>query len=171
MAQMHHTSKGCSSNCFEALGWHKQLGPNDRQDAEDPGEYCYGGYHPVQIGDVFNRRYQVLSKLGWGYFATVWLCLDLRLGRQVAVKVLKSGPGFAQAGQDELTLLQCAGGFASRHFYSQKVVRLLDEFKVLSLTAGVQTSVWCWSCWALTSGGYCCAVGVLHCPGLSPNKF
>lgn len=37
-----------------------------------------GGYHPVRVGDVFNRRYKVLSKLGWGYFATVWLCVDLR---------------------------------------------------------------------------------------------
>uniref|UniRef100_A0A673CH04 non-specific serine/threonine protein kinase n=1 Tax=Sphaeramia orbicularis TaxID=375764 RepID=A0A673CH04_9TELE len=66
------------------------------------------GYHPVQIGDTFNRRYQVVSKLGWGYFSTVWLCLDLRLGRHVAVKVLKSGAGFTQAGHDELTLLRCS---------------------------------------------------------------
>ncbi|TKS77064.1 SRSF protein kinase 3 [Collichthys lucidus] len=65
------------------------------------------GYHPVQIGDTLNRRYQVVSKLGWGYFATVWLCLDLRLGLRVAVKVLKSGDGFTQAGQDELALLRC----------------------------------------------------------------
>lgn len=33
-----------------------------------------------------------------------WFC---RLGRHVAVKVLKSGAGFTQAGQDELTLLRC----------------------------------------------------------------
>ncbi|KAG9328522.1 hypothetical protein JZ751_013456 [Albula glossodonta] len=77
------------------------------QDQEDPEDYCYGGYHPVQIGDTFNRRYQVLKKLGWGYFSTVWLCLDLRLGRQVAVKVLKSGANFTQAAQDELALLRC----------------------------------------------------------------
>lgn len=37
-----------------------------------------GGYHPVHVGDVFNKRYKALSKLGWGYFATVWLCVDLR---------------------------------------------------------------------------------------------
>ncbi len=37
-----------------------------------------GGYHPVHVGDVFNKRYEVLSKLGWGYFSTVWLCIDLR---------------------------------------------------------------------------------------------
>lgn len=39
-----------------------------------------GGYHPVRVGDIFNKRYKVLSKLGWGYFATVWLCVDLRYG-------------------------------------------------------------------------------------------
>ena len=36
-----------------------------------------GGYHPVKIGDIFHSRYQVLRKLGWGHFSTVWLCWDL----------------------------------------------------------------------------------------------
>ncbi|XP_053705660.1 SRSF protein kinase 3 [Synchiropus splendidus] len=121
--------KAGSPHCPEVLGGHEQLDLNDSQDSEDPREYCSGGYHPVQIGDVFNRRYQVLSKLGWGYFATVWLCQDLRLVRRVAVKVLKSGDGFTQAGQDELALLRCSSG-ASRHPASQRIVGLLDEFKL-----------------------------------------
>ncbi|XP_029291903.1 SRSF protein kinase 3 isoform X2 [Cottoperca gobio] len=124
-AQQNHTSSN-----FDALGCHEQLDPKDSKDSEDPREYCYGGYHPVQIGDTFNRRYQVVSKLGWGYFSTVWLCLDLRLGRRVAVKVLKSGAGFTQAGQDELVLLRCASGPPSRHPSSQRIVQLLDEFKL-----------------------------------------
>ncbi|XP_047459607.1 SRSF protein kinase 3 [Mugil cephalus] len=128
--QRHSGSDGGTSNGFEALGCHERLGPKDGQDSEDPREYCYGGYHPVQIGDTFNRRYQVISKLGWGYFSTVWLCVDLRLGRQVAVKVLKSGAGFAQAGQDELAILRCAGGPLARHSSSQRIVKLLDEFKL-----------------------------------------
>nr|XP_040050308.1 SRSF protein kinase 3 [Gasterosteus aculeatus aculeatus] len=118
------------ANNFEPLGRHRQLDSKDSQDSEDPGEYCYGGYHPVQIGDTFNKRYQVLSKLGWGYYSTVWLCLDLRLGRRVAVKVLKSGDGFTQAGQDELALLRCASVPTSRHPSSQRIVQLLDEFKL-----------------------------------------
>ncbi|KAM7404279.1 hypothetical protein PAMP_011642 [Pampus punctatissimus] len=78
-AQQHHTSKAEPSDSFQAFGCHKQLDPkNISQDSEDPREYCYGGYHPVQTGDTFNRRYKVLSKLGWGYFSTVWLCVDLR---------------------------------------------------------------------------------------------
>ncbi|XP_034052371.1 SRSF protein kinase 3 [Gymnodraco acuticeps] len=125
-SEQNHTS----SHKLEALGCHEQLDPKDSQDSEDPGEYCYGGYHPVHIGDTFNRRYQVVSKLGWGYFSTVWLCQDLRLGRSVAVKVLKSGAGFTQAGQDELALLRCATGPTSRRPSSQRIVQLLDEFKL-----------------------------------------
>jgi serine/threonine-protein kinase SRPK3 len=45
---------------------------------EDPKDYRKGGYHPVQIGDVFkNGRYHVIRKLGWGHFSTVWLWLAL----------------------------------------------------------------------------------------------
>ena len=37
-----------------------------------------GGYHPVHIGDQLHGRYLVVRKLGWGHFATVWLCWDTR---------------------------------------------------------------------------------------------
>ncbi|XP_053281438.1 SRSF protein kinase 3 [Pleuronectes platessa] len=129
-AAQQQRSEAGSSNSFKALGCHEQLDPKDSLESEDPGEYCYGGYHPVQIGDTLNRRYQVVSKLGWGYFSTVWLCLDNRLGRHVAVKVLKSGAGFTQAGQDELALLRCACGPTSRHPSRPRIVQLLDDFKL-----------------------------------------
>lgn len=39
---------------------------------------CFsGGYHPVKIGDLFNNKYHVIRKLGWGHFSTVWLCWDM----------------------------------------------------------------------------------------------
>lgn len=44
---------------------------------EDPKDYCRGGYYPVQIGEVFNNRYKLIRKLGWGHFSTVWLCDDM----------------------------------------------------------------------------------------------
>lgn len=37
-----------------------------------------GGYYPVRIGDLFNGRYHVVRKLGWGHFSTVWLCWDIQ---------------------------------------------------------------------------------------------
>lgn len=36
-----------SSNNFEALRYHKQLGSKDNQDCEDPAEYCYGTVESV----------------------------------------------------------------------------------------------------------------------------
>lgn len=47
------------------------------EEQEDASQYCRGGYHPVVIGDVFDQRYRVVRKLGWGHFSTVWLCRDI----------------------------------------------------------------------------------------------
>lgn len=47
---------------------------SDDDEQEDPKDYVKGGYHPVKIGDLFHNRYHVVRKLGWGHFATVWLC-------------------------------------------------------------------------------------------------
>jgi serine/threonine-protein kinase SRPK3 len=51
---------------------------SESYDSEDEGKSGYrkGGYHPVNIGDVYNERYTVEKKLGWGHFSTVWLASD-----------------------------------------------------------------------------------------------
>lgn len=47
------------------------------EEEEDSEDYKYGGYHPVSIGDLFhNNTYEILRKLGWGHFSTVWLAHD-----------------------------------------------------------------------------------------------
>uniref|UniRef100_T1J138 non-specific serine/threonine protein kinase n=1 Tax=Strigamia maritima TaxID=126957 RepID=T1J138_STRMM len=56
---------------------------------EDPSLYRVGGYHPVNIGDVYRKRYIVVRKLGWGAFSTVWLCRDLKDLRYRALKISK----------------------------------------------------------------------------------
>lgn len=45
---------------------------------EPLSEYQEGGLHPVHLGDRLgnNARYRVVTKLGHGGFATVWLCRD-----------------------------------------------------------------------------------------------
>lgn len=45
---------------------------------EGKAEYRSGGYHPVYIGDIFNDRYKVLNKIGYGRYSTVWLVKDLQ---------------------------------------------------------------------------------------------
>ncbi len=35
-------------------------------------------YHPVRFGECFNQRYEILGKLGWGQYSTVWLANDMQ---------------------------------------------------------------------------------------------
>lgn len=39
--------------------------------------FIKGLYYPVNIGDVFESKYQVVGKLGYGVTSTVWLARDL----------------------------------------------------------------------------------------------
>ncbi|KAI4230754.1 MAG: hypothetical protein L6R40_007957 [Gallowayella cf. fulva] len=56
---------------------------------EEPlDRYCPGRYHPVKLGDVYNNRYEVVRKLGWGLYSTVWLAKEDRANRHVALKIL-----------------------------------------------------------------------------------
>jgi serine/threonine protein kinase len=43
---------------------------------ENLNNYTKGGYHPMQIADVLCNRYEVVDKLGYGGWSTVWLAHD-----------------------------------------------------------------------------------------------
>jgi hypothetical protein len=48
-------------------------------DAEPLYRYKKGGHHPVHLGDLMHDgRYQIVHKLGWGGWSTVWAARDLR---------------------------------------------------------------------------------------------
>uniref|UniRef100_A0A0N4ZIH5 non-specific serine/threonine protein kinase n=1 Tax=Parastrongyloides trichosuri TaxID=131310 RepID=A0A0N4ZIH5_PARTI len=103
---------------------------SDDEEQEDPKDYKEGGYYFVNIGDVFNGRYHVIRKLGWGHFSTVWLCWDTEQKRFVALKILKSAPQYRDAALDEIKLLlrcKSMGEFDSR---GDKVVQMLDQFAI-----------------------------------------
>lgn len=71
-------------------------------------DYRSGGYHMVRIGDQYTSalsKYQVLRKLGWGHFSTVWLCSELGTGRFVALKIVKLGRNYSEAAKDEIAIL------------------------------------------------------------------
>lgn len=40
-------------------------------------DFNTGQYYPVNIGEIFNSKYQVVGKLGFGVTSTVWLGRDL----------------------------------------------------------------------------------------------
>ena len=54
--------------------------------------YTIEGYHPTKIGDTFHRdRYQVVHKLGFGGYSTIWLARVKHLQRYVSLKILVAG--------------------------------------------------------------------------------
>ncbi|KAH6622413.1 CMGC protein kinase [Boeremia exigua] len=46
-------------------------------------------YYPVNIGDVFASRYQVVGKLGFGVTSTVWLARDLPMRKYATLKIYR----------------------------------------------------------------------------------
>uniref|UniRef100_A0A183BZ32 non-specific serine/threonine protein kinase n=1 Tax=Globodera pallida TaxID=36090 RepID=A0A183BZ32_GLOPA len=106
-------------------------------DHEDPREYRRGGYHPVRVGEIFNRRYLVLRKLGWGQFSTVWMCSDAATTteseRYVALKIVKSHRDFSDAAMDEIKLLKAVRESDPTDEGRHRVVQLLDTFKIIGV--------------------------------------
>lgn len=85
--------------------------------------YTLDEFYPVQIGQVFNSKYQVVGKLGYGAYATVWLCRDLKEHRYVALKV-----GSHAELLGELAVLKHLQSIGTNHAGSLLVRNMLDEF-------------------------------------------
>ncbi|KAL4787143.1 kinase-like protein [Aspergillus varians] len=97
---------------------------------EDSEDYCKGGYHPVQIGELYNNgRYVVVRKLGWGHFSTVWLSRDVTTGKHVALKVVRSAAHYTETAIDEIKLLNRIVQANPSHPGRKHVVSLLDSFE------------------------------------------
>ncbi|XP_068170950.1 SRSF protein kinase 1b [Antennarius striatus] len=103
---------------------------SDDDEQEDPNDYCKGGYHHVKIGDLFSGRYHVIRKLGWGHFSTVWLAWDIQEKQFVAMKVVKSAEHYTETALDEIKLLKCVRNTDPNDPNREKVVQLLDDFKI-----------------------------------------
>jgi len=91
-----------------------------------------GGDLPVKTGDLWNNRYEVIEKLGWGAFSTVWKCKDLRLRgghQEVAVKVAKRNRSATEQARDEVELLKCIGR-GDDGIGSEFVVKMMEHFEV-----------------------------------------
>ncbi|GAM27001.1 hypothetical protein SAMD00019534_101760 [Acytostelium subglobosum LB1] len=95
--------------------------PQSQSDDEGVADYKVGGYHLVRKNDIYNQRYQVVSKLGWGHFSTVWLCIDLESKRNVALKIVRAAKSYTETAEDEIKLLMASTG-------SPAVATLLDHF-------------------------------------------
>ncbi|KAK3116860.1 hypothetical protein LTR53_002354 [Teratosphaeriaceae sp. CCFEE 6253] len=84
-------------------------------------------YYPVRIGDVFNDRYRIVTKLGYGSASTVWLCHDAhKEGEYVALKIYINRSKVHR----ELPIYTHINSLASQHGGESHVRRLLDSFQL-----------------------------------------
>lgn len=84
----------------------------------------------MKIGDLFNGRYHVIRKLGWGHFSTVWLSWDIQGKKFVAMKVVKSAEHYTETALDEIRLLKSVRNSDPNDPNGEMVVQLLDDFKI-----------------------------------------
>lgn len=54
------------------------LNSSDKLEEETLTWYSQDRFYPVKIGETFQSRYQVIGKLGFGGYSTVWLSRDLQ---------------------------------------------------------------------------------------------
>ncbi|GAB5371403.1 hypothetical protein AAMO2058_001577000 [Amorphochlora amoebiformis] len=136
---------GNASMKFEGLE-HEEKGEelfssefDDATDSDDDGEdltdYRNGGYHWVEVGDVYNSRFLIHRKLGWGQFSTVWLATDTSVSLQnpnkaIALKILKSSPNYQEAAQEEVDLLNEIMKKPEASIGKRNIVLPIDSFEI-----------------------------------------
>ena len=77
---------------------------------------------------MFNRRYMVISKLGWGNFSTVWEVADIDdLEKRYALKIVKSASNYAEAAEDEIEMMKALTEKDPDH--KSYCAHLVDNFK------------------------------------------
>ncbi|XP_021694407.1 SRSF protein kinase 2-like [Aedes aegypti] len=119
--------RGPSRECTTALN---QKPPETGEEQERPEEYCWGGYHPVKLGDMLQERYQIIRKLGWGYFSTVWLSWDPVEKRYVALKIVKSEKIYTETAEDEIKILKAIRDADPGDPKRNKIIQLFDDFRI-----------------------------------------
>lgn len=87
----------------------------------------------MRLGDLFNNRYSIIRKLGWGHFSTVWLAWDLKDRRFVALKIVKSASHYTETAIDEMKLLRTVHTADLTHTGYKHVVQLTDDFKIVGI--------------------------------------
>ncbi|KKF97143.1 Serine/threonine-protein kinase SRPK [Ceratocystis platani] len=107
---------------------------NDSSVEEGCGVYHPGGFHPVYVGDIFNNRYHVLNKIGYGAYSTVWLVRDAQQEKghedeYLALKVLSAECYFTDHDIFEREILRHLRDGNTKLVGHSYICHLLDDFE------------------------------------------
>ncbi|GIK07106.1 hypothetical protein Aspvir_002761 [Aspergillus viridinutans] len=109
---------------FPTSGW-DHIDPSIPIEEETIPTYRPEKFYPVHIGEVFNHRYQVVGKLGYGSSATVWLCRDLLEQHYVTLKVYTASSSVNR----EIEIYKHLGTVQSDHAGQSCLRPLIDVFQ------------------------------------------
>ncbi|RMD45051.1 hypothetical protein DV735_g99, partial [Chaetothyriales sp. CBS 134920] len=99
-------------------------------DLENFEAYTVGGYHPIVIGDTFQKgRYTVVHKLGFGGYSTIWLTRDNALDRYVSLKVLVASES-SKPKPTEADIIRQLQSVDTSHPGQLFIPKLLDTFSI-----------------------------------------
>lgn len=73
-ARLSATTAGCTHVRHFATNTFQELPAEAKIEEELVLGYRQEDFYPVELGEVFNARYQVVAKLGCGVGSTAWLC-------------------------------------------------------------------------------------------------
>ncbi|KAJ5804251.1 kinase-like domain-containing protein [Penicillium psychrosexuale] len=107
------------------------LDPNDKFEEETLPSYTPESTYSVKIGEVFQSRYQVIGKLGYGGYSTVWLCRDLTQHKYVTLKVFKRDSAEGKREVEAYAHLNaCSASSSASHNGAMFVRTALDSFQI-----------------------------------------
>lgn len=94
---------------------------------EELPKYKAEHYYPAKLGQIFNQRYKIIGKLGYGAASTVWLCRDLQKHDcWVALKIYIN----ASKVHRELPVYQHINSIQSSHPGKNHVRELFSHFEI-----------------------------------------
>ncbi|OAL46572.1 protein kinase [Pyrenochaeta sp. DS3sAY3a] len=100
----------------------------DKFDEEGLPRYHAERFYPVRIGDVYNDRYQILAKLGFGTTSTIWLCRDLRQNDFLTMKVCAPEETSDSGVNNELSVSQYLDSIEAEHPGKNFLRLIIDHF-------------------------------------------
>ena len=107
-----------------------QKSKSERQKDQEEGieRYQSGGFHPVHLSEIYNSKYKVLQKLGYGRYSTVWLVKDECSQKRWAMKVLSAECYGTKDDIFELEILYHLRSGDTNHLGYQHISILEDSF-------------------------------------------
>ncbi|KAI9674409.1 MAG: hypothetical protein M1817_001747 [Caeruleum heppii] len=104
------------------------------EEERNPG-YNAKHFFPVSLGDIFQNRYKVVAKVGWGASSTVWLAQDTRVwwwepDRYVTLKITVSDFIDENAAKHELSITRRLKTNKSHEGF-RFVRTLVDDFELM----------------------------------------